>query len=280
MSWLSAINTELQQDLHDNDYDDWLLSELTKGFLTSTPPPQLPPQPPPQPTTTTTTTTTTDTTDTTLLQQGTSAWFKARTNRLTGSNIAAAVGLSPYATPHSLWEKITGKLGNNIHTSSSATQHGIAHESNVVKMYTHHTTRRVTETGFWVHPQHSWVGASPDGLVEDKGVLEIKCPIYKVHDHVPKYYMPQLQAEMACTNRDWTDFCSCFISTTGTTHLRIFRVQRSVDYWTWLLHKMKRFWSCVTLDISPRGMQDLSVPPSKGPPPVEEIKILDVQGTL
>jgi putative phage-type endonuclease len=215
-------------------------------------------------------------TDTTLLEQGSVGWFNERAYRLTGSNIAAAVGLSPYATPHSFWEKITGKLGNTVHSSSSATHHGIAHEKDVVAMYTAQTGRQVVDTGFWVHPQHVWVGASPDGLVGDKGVLEIKCPIYKVHDHVPAYYMPQVQAEMACTEREWTDFCSCFISKFGTKHLRIFRVPRSVEYWAWLLPKMRTFWACVILDTSPRGIPALSVPPSTAPPAVAVSTLVDV----
>ena len=142
---------------------------------------------------TTAATATAATISTVNLKQGSPEWFAARKNRLTGSNIAAAVGLSPYATPHSLWEKITGKLGNNLFISSKETRHGNENENKVIKLYESVTSRLVHETGFWIHSKMTWVGASPDGLVEDRGVLEIKCPLYKVHEKVPAYYMPQVK---------------------------------------------------------------------------------------
>ena len=245
----------------DDKYSEWLRQELQKGSLTYVPP--LPPS-----------TSTSSSSDTNTLQQGTAAWFQARSTRLTGSNIAAAVGLSPFATPHSLWEKITGRLGDQVSTSSSETQHGIDNEENVVQLYTRVTSRHVVETGFWVHKKSTWLGASPDGLVGDDGVLEIKCPVHKVHDKVPAYYMPQLQAEMACTNRDWVDFCSWYhgkkevSNETDAPHFRVFRVKRSPEYWKWLMIRMKKFWSCVLLDISPRGIEELSTPPKSAPPHV------------
>ena len=240
--------------------------------------------------------------DTTALVQGSSAWFKARKSRLTGSNIAAAVGLSPYATPHSLWEKLTGKLPQqDLFTSSSATRHGNHYEDFVVKLYTDITKRVVVETGFWLHPEHQkWLGASPDGLIGKNGVLEIKCPIHHVHETVPRYYMPQLQAEMACTSRSYVDYCSwhyrpekvggtCSSSRGSSTstggkvsskgRLRIMRVLKSDEYWSWLLIKMKLFWNCVENDKSPRGVVGLEVP-SMEPPAVIVTLLMDVDTAI
>ena len=160
----------------------------------------------------------TSTSTTVNLKQGSPEWFAARKNRLTGSNIAAAVGLSPYATPHSLWEKITGKLGHNLFISSKETRHGNENENKVVKLYESVTSRLVHETGFWIHPMITWIGASPDGLVEDRGVLEIKCPLHKVHEKVPSYYMPQVKRndvkreELCCC-------CCCCVSPLLSLHL-------------------------------------------------------------
>lgn len=72
----------------------------------------------------------------------------------------------------------------------------------------------VDTIGFAIHPTIERFGASPDGLVGDDGLLEIKCPNTATHiDYllggvVPADYQPQMLAEMACTGRQWCDFVS------------------------------------------------------------------------
>jgi len=57
-------------------------------------------------------------------------------------------------------------------------------------------------------------GASPDGLVNDDGLIEIKCPNTATHietllsQTVPGKYNTQMQFQMACTGRKWCDFVS------------------------------------------------------------------------
>jgi len=72
----------------------------------------------------------------------------------------------------------------------------------------------VDETGFVIHPRIQEAGASPDGLVGIFGLIEIKCPNTATHietilsDKVPGKYITQMQWQMACTERQWTDFVS------------------------------------------------------------------------
>ena len=72
----------------------------------------------------------------------------------------------------------------------------------------------VDEVGFVPHPTIAMAGASPDGLVGDDGLLEIKCPNTATHidtlltQIVPSKYNTQMQFQMACTGRKWTDFVS------------------------------------------------------------------------
>ena len=47
----------------------------------------------------------------------------------------------------------------------------------------------MAESGFWVHREHTWLGASRDGLVAPEGLLEIKCPVHQLHAAVPREYM-------------------------------------------------------------------------------------------
>ena len=60
------------------------------------------------------------------------------------------------------------------------------------------------------------VGASPDGLVGELGLLELKCPmapthlLYLARGTLPKEYRAQVQGQLWVTGRDWCDFMSYF----------------------------------------------------------------------
>jgi hypothetical protein len=57
-------------------------------------------------------------------------------------------------------------------------------------------------------------GCSPDSLVGDDGMLEIKCPSPAVHvgyllgDKLPTTYRAQVQSQLFVTGRAWCDFLS------------------------------------------------------------------------
>jgi hypothetical protein len=72
----------------------------------------------------------------------------------------------------------------------------------------------VKEVGFIKHPTIKRAGCSPDGLVGDEGLVEIKAPKTAIHieyllaDEVPADYRPQLIWQLAVTRREWVDFIS------------------------------------------------------------------------
>jgi predicted phage-related endonuclease len=72
----------------------------------------------------------------------------------------------------------------------------------------------VEEVGFVPHPTILMSGASPDGMVNEDGLVEIKCPNTSTHietvlgQEAPAKYLPQMQWQMACTGRDYCDFVS------------------------------------------------------------------------
>jgi hypothetical protein len=71
----------------------------------------------------------------------------------------------------------------------------------------------VSLTGFQLHPCGLY-GSSPDGLIGDDGLLEIKCPIASTHigylakGKVPSEYFQQVQGHILCSGREWCDFYS------------------------------------------------------------------------
>ena len=93
-------------------------------------------------------------------------------------------------------------------SSSDATRHGQRTEPEARSVYalvpTRHGQRTepeahsvyalvhgcgVAKNGFWVHREHTWLGASRDGLVAPEGLLEIKCPMHQLHAVMPREYM-------------------------------------------------------------------------------------------
>lgn len=91
---------------------------------------------------------------------------------------------------------------------------GILHEPYARDIYSGHHQQAV-ECGFMRLDNDTWtLGYSPDGLVADDGLVEIKCPRAKGHvstilaDKVPPFYMAQLQAGLLVSGRKWIDYVS------------------------------------------------------------------------
>jgi putative phage-type endonuclease len=91
---------------------------------------------------------------------------------------------------------------------------GVEHEPIARDLYSEHHAP-ATEFGFMLRVEDGWtLGLSPDGVVGDDGLIEIKCPKAKTHfktiltDRVPSYYMAQCQAALLASGRKWLDFVS------------------------------------------------------------------------
>lgn len=135
--------------------------------------------------------------------QGTQEWHAARKGRITGSRIGAILGLSPWQTRDDVLRAMVREHHGaaSEFTGNIATNYGHANEATARMTFEMSTGLDVQETGF--HTYEDWTGASPDGLIGDDAVLEIKCPfkgIRKALSDQP-HYIAQLQWEMLCTGR-------------------------------------------------------------------------------
>lgn len=70
----------------------------------------------------------------------------------------------------------------------------------------------VMECGFVDHPTIPMAGASPDGLIGEDGLIEVKCLGTHYHmevirtDNIDSSYLAQMMWQMACTGRQWCDY--------------------------------------------------------------------------
>ncbi|MEB0078058.1 YqaJ viral recombinase family protein [Pseudomonas sp. CCI3.2] len=157
------------------------------------------------------------------MEQQTEEWFKARLGNVTASRVKDVMskgrGSAPSATRKNymmelLCERLTGKSSGADLSRNAAVQRG--NELEPFARMTHELTTSVmvVEAGLVMHPRIERFGASPDGLVGDRGVLEIKCPNTATHIATMQsgerdtQYDWQMLAQMACTERDWADFVS------------------------------------------------------------------------
>lgn len=89
---------------------------------------------------------------------------------------------------------------------------GVEHEPNAKAAYTLQTGREIEDVGFIIPDGTDAYGGSPDGLVGDEGLIEIKCPkpetliSYHAAGVLPVQYKPQVQGLLLISGRLWCDF--------------------------------------------------------------------------
>ena len=154
------------------------------------------------------------------MEQRTNEWFAARLGCVTASRTADVMAKtkSGYAASRAnymaqlITERLTQTQADGF--SSAAMNWGTETEPQARLAYEMMTGADVVEDGFVLHPTISGFGASPDGLVGDDGLIEIKCPNSATHietllnEKVPSKYVTQMQVQMLCTGRQWCDFVS------------------------------------------------------------------------
>lgn len=152
--------------------------------------------------------------------QGSDSWKALRCGRVTASRVADIVAKTK--TGHSasranymaqlITERLTGTVAESF--TNAAMQHGTEMEPEARNAYCFYQGVSVEQIAFVPHPTIDQAGASPDGLVDGGGLVEIKCPQSATHletlldQAVPGKYETQMQFQMACTGRQWCDYVS------------------------------------------------------------------------
>ena len=152
-----------------------------------------------------------------MIKQGTQAWHDQRKNRITGTRIQKAIKECQW-TRGDQWEA----LGRDMYREANrlvqdpfdsralfAIEYGKEHEPHALQQLKE-MGYQVTQPSFVVHPEHDWLGMSPDGVLVKgrKGkiaAVEIKCPQTKPATNVKdqkRNYWHQMQLGMECMDID------------------------------------------------------------------------------
>jgi putative phage-type endonuclease len=146
------------------------------------------------------------------VEQRSEEWFAARRGRVTGSAVGAILGLSPFMTADDVLRRMVREKFDapSEFVGNVATDWGIANEPGAIIDYEIETGITVKPAGFYTHQE--WLGASPDGLVGEEGLIEVKCP-YSLRNAVKPvpfkplamqmHYYAQIQIQLFITGRPW-----------------------------------------------------------------------------
>jgi len=141
--------------------------------------------------------------------QRTVEWYKNRYNSLTASDIAAALEANPYQTKLELLKKKCSPLNTN-YTQTVATKWGTIYEDIAINIYESIYNLKVHNIGLVNHKTLSWLKASPDGIIDNGRLIEIKCPISRnITTNIPHQYWIQVQIQLEVTDLEECIFFQC-----------------------------------------------------------------------
>lgn len=155
-----------------------------------------------------------------MIEQGSQEWLQERCGKVTASRIADLMARTKTGWGASranyaaqlVTERLTGCVAPSF--TNAAMIHGTETEPEARRAYEFFVDRDVQQVGFIPHPTIAMAGASPDGLVGEDGLVEIKCPATATHidtlltETIPDKYVKQMMFQMICTGRKWCDFAS------------------------------------------------------------------------
>ena len=194
--------------------------------------------------------------------QRTDDWMADRLGKVTASRIADVVakgrGSAPSVTRQEYLvqialERLTGQAVESY--TNAAMQWGVDNEPAALDQYGFVKGVTVEPVGFVVHPTIKMSGASPDGLVSDDGLVEVKCPKSHTHwatlkgDRIAARYIDQMQWQMECTGRAWCDFVSFDPRFPPEHQLHIRRIAADPDRQTFLRDGVINFLNDLEADL-------------------------------
>ncbi|MBU2018011.1 MAG: YqaJ viral recombinase family protein [Bacteroidetes bacterium] len=149
------------------------------------------------------------------IEQNTDEWFQVKLGHFGASTAAELLMKSSTAGYNNLINRIVFEriVGNRPESFSNEwMERGIELEAEALKAYELMTFNKTQRVGYV--ELDKWIGCSPDSLIDDDGLIQVKCPKYSTHidyilsDNIPSNYQKQMQFEMMVTERKYNIFFS------------------------------------------------------------------------
>tara|TARA_B100001094_G_scaffold277308_1_gene286063 strand:- start:346 stop:1686 length:1341 start_codon:yes stop_codon:yes gene_type:complete len=159
-----------------------------------------------------------------FMEQGTDEWHRAREGKITASTASTFLGIKRY---HSSADP----------NAKSMMDFGLEMEPIIRSLYANNTGKLVRKTGFYTHEEYSFIGASPDGIVEygpqnhtyeitkSAVLVEIKIGI-KEKPELTDAHLVQGILQIACTGANCVDFV---LANSYTLKFDVVRLERDKD---------------------------------------------------
>ncbi|XP_052747032.1 uncharacterized protein LOC112057632 isoform X1 [Bicyclus anynana] len=186
-------------------------------------------------------------------QKESSLWHEERKYRITASKFYTVCHLRDSSKPG--FSKI---ILNERNFKSRATTHGILNESVALKEYVKKYDVNIEPCGLFINKERPYLGATPDGLLGNETIIEIKCPYtsrnkmispvtvpYLVYDNInktlvikkssPYYY--QIQGQLYCTEKL---YCNLIVYT--YKEMVVIFVSRDNEFFNNMLNKLDNFY--------------------------------------
>ena len=192
-------------------------------------------------------------------EQGTEAWFESRLGKPSASGFAKLITTKGKPSAQAdgyinqlIFEKLSGKIPESF--TSTAMERGNELEPEARENFEFISDLKVRQVGFVQNDELTY-GCSPDGLVDDNGGLEIKCPLGQTMvkylrdpQELVKAYYQQIQGSMWVTGAShWF----AFAYHPETTHVLV-RVERDNDFITKLADEVKAAVKTIATEVEKR----------------------------
>lgn len=141
------------------------------------------------------------------VNQRTKEWYNLRNNIITATDVSTILECNKFESKKELLHK---KINQPEIFSNEATQWGNFFEDVAAYIYSKINSLKVHDLGLLIHSKYNWLGASPDGIMENNKLIEIKCPYSKkIFNKVPINYWIQTQIQMEVCNIEETVLFVC-----------------------------------------------------------------------
>ena len=171
-----------------------------------------------------------------------SDWLEWRRGGIGGSDVAGIVGVSPWASPWSVWARKVGVTSEQA--DSPAMEFGRRAEDMLADWLADKTgVEIVGQQRQCTHPVQPWMRCTVDGFTAEvpATVVEFKTTSEEAWESVPVHYQCQAQWNMAVTGSDRCIFGVLHIAH-GRPDFHVYEVAADPDEQTFLIDRCSAFW--------------------------------------